>query len=130
MPVTWDELDKAVKRGDEKRLMFTPVQALKRIARLGDLFARVLTLQQVLPAAFTEALAAGPPPKLSRWPRNSKSKDKSVREYAAKRNHARTPEPPAQPVTACPSVCRRRRKRPRSCYRRRSRRAGRCVTAP
>jgi len=96
MPVTWEELAKAVKKGDKQRLFFGPSAAVKRIAKVGDLFAPVLTLRQQLPAAFTDALAAGPPPKLSAWPRNRKeTHDKSLREYAAKRDHTRTPEPAA-----------------------------------
>jgi len=96
MPITWEELTRAVKRREEKSLVFTPAAAVKRIRRVGDLFAPVLTLRQELPSAFTDALAAAPPPKLSRWPRNStKPKDKSLREYAAKRDHTRTPEPAA-----------------------------------
>jgi len=103
MPVTWDELAKAVKSKKPDGLYFKPDAAVKRIKRLGDLFAPVLKLQQTLPAAFTEALAAGPPPKLSSWPRNrnksGQDHDKSLREYAAKRDHTRTPEPAARPVT-------------------------------
>ncbi len=102
MPVTWQELGRAVKRNDADALFFRPDAAVKRIKRLGDLFAPVLKLKQNLPGAFTKALAAGPPPKLSSWPRNrSKSghdHDKSLREYAAKRDHKRTPEPAARPV--------------------------------
>ena len=102
MPITWPELARAVKRRDEKALFFTASAAVKRIKRVGDLFAPVLTLKQNLPATFTKALAAGPPPKLSSWPRNrSKSgqdHDKSLREYAAKRDHSKTPEPEARPV--------------------------------
>ena len=104
MPITWQELARAVKRRDEKALFFTAAAAVKRIKRLGDLFAPVLKLKQKLPATFTRALAAGPTPKLSSWPRNrSKSgqdHDKSLREYAAKRDHTRTPEPAARPVAA------------------------------
>src|SRR4030095_9926414 len=100
MPITWEELARAVKRRDEKALFFTAAAAMKRIKRVGDLFAPVLTLKQKLPATFTKALASGPPPKLSSWPRNrSKSgqdHDKSLREYAAKRDHSRTPEPAAR----------------------------------
>jgi bifunctional non-homologous end joining protein LigD len=102
MPVTWQELVRAVKRRDEKALFFTGAAAVKRIKKMGDLFAPVLTLKQKLPATFTKALASGPPPKLSSWRRNrSKSgqdHDKSLREYAAKRDHSRTPEPAAKPV--------------------------------
>jgi bifunctional non-homologous end joining protein LigD len=104
MPITWQELARAVKRCDEKALFFTAATAVKRIKRLGDLFAPVLKLKQKLPATFTKALAAGPPPRLSSWPRNrSKSgqdHDKSLREYAAKRDHTQTPEPAARPVAA------------------------------
>jgi bifunctional non-homologous end joining protein LigD len=98
MPVTWDELERAVKRKDAKALAFTPEAAVKRIGKVGDLFAPVLTLKQRLPTIFTKALAAGPPPKLSRWPRNTKRSDpapldKSIREYTAKRDLTGTPEP-------------------------------------
>ena len=101
MPVAWDELARAVKRGDEKRLFFTADAAMKRIQKIGDLFEPVLKLKQQLPPAFTKALAAGPVPKLSRWPRNTKSGssstgDKSLREYSAKRDLNRTPEPAAR----------------------------------
>jgi bifunctional non-homologous end joining protein LigD len=100
VPITWEELAKAVKRRKSDVLFFTPTAAVKRIKRLGDLFAPVLTLKQTLPSVFTEALAAGPPPKLSSWPRNrnksGRDHDKSLREYAPKRDHTRTPEPAAQ----------------------------------
>jgi bifunctional non-homologous end joining protein LigD len=96
MPVAWDELASAARRGKEDRLFFTPAQAVKRARKIGDLFAPVLELKQELPGAFTEALAAAPPPKLSAWPRNDqKSRDKTLREYTAKRHAARTPEPVA-----------------------------------
>jgi bifunctional non-homologous end joining protein LigD len=95
MPVSWEELARAVKRKDAKDLYFTPKAAMKRLKKIGDLFAPVLKLKQKLPAAFTKALASGPAPKLSRWPRNIKKseRDKSLREYRAKRDLTRTPEP-------------------------------------
>jgi bifunctional non-homologous end joining protein LigD len=96
MPITWKELQRALKRKDEAALFFAPAAVLKRIKKVGDLFAPVLTLKQQLPEAFTKALAAAPPPKLSRWPRNSKPSDKSLGEYTAKRDFAQTAEPAAQ----------------------------------
>jgi len=102
MPVAWDELARAVQRRDAKRLAFTAEAAVKRTGKLGDLFEPVLKLKQELPAAFTKALSAGPPPKLSRWPRNTKDSgksrpiDKTLREYTAKRDLTRTPEPAAR----------------------------------
>lgn len=59
MPVAWEELAKAVKTKKPEALFFKPDAAVKRIKRLGDLFAPVLKLRQTLPAAFTKALAAG-----------------------------------------------------------------------
>jgi bifunctional non-homologous end joining protein LigD len=94
MPVTWQELARAVKRADDKLLYFTPAAALKRVKRIGDLFEPVLTLKQALPHAFMEALAAGSPATPTRRPRkHTASRDKSLREYASKRDSARTPEP-------------------------------------
>jgi bifunctional non-homologous end joining protein LigD len=84
------------------KLFFTPDTAVTRIKKLGDLFAPVLKLRQSLPAAFTKALASGAPPKLSTWPRNrnksGRDHDRSLREYAAKRDHSKTPEPAAKPI--------------------------------
>ena len=94
MPVTWEELARAVKRGSDKDLFFTPAAAVKRIKRLGDLFEPVLSMKQEIPKAFTEAIAAGPKPRLLSWQRKrGRTEDKSIREYAAKRDLARTPEP-------------------------------------
>ncbi|MFL6568758.1 MAG: non-homologous end-joining DNA ligase, partial [Chthoniobacterales bacterium] len=97
MPLTWNELERAVKRKDEKRLMFRAEYAIKRISKEGDLFAPVLKLKQEVPAAFTKALAAGGPVKLSRWPRNEKPSTKprslDMRAYEAKRKFNETPEP-------------------------------------
>ena len=92
LPVTWAELKRAVQRKDAKALSFAPAAALKRIKKLGDLFAPVVRLKQQLPLAFTKALGSGPPRKLSSWPKN---RDKSLREYAAKRDFKRTAEPAA-----------------------------------
>lgn len=96
-PVTWAELTQAVKKKKPKSLFFTPAATLKRIKLKGDLFAPVLKLKQKIPAVFSKALAAGPAPKLSHWPtKRSTVKDKTLREYAAKRDHSQTPEPAAK----------------------------------
>jgi len=42
MPVTWKELERAVKKGDSQDLYFEPDRALERLERTGDLFADVL----------------------------------------------------------------------------------------
>ncbi len=77
MPVTWPELARLKKPAT---LDFSPDAALKRLKKLGDLFAPVLTLKQKLPKAFA-APAAAPSPKLA--------------EYGAKRDFTKTKEPTA-----------------------------------
>ncbi|HEX6753289.1 MAG TPA: non-homologous end-joining DNA ligase [Solirubrobacterales bacterium] len=48
-PVTWDELERAVERGDADSLVFEAADVLERVERHGDLFAPVLELKQKLP---------------------------------------------------------------------------------
>ena len=48
-PVTWQEVEMAVKNGDGSGLTFDSVAALYRVEKQGDLFAPVLTLKQRLP---------------------------------------------------------------------------------
>lgn len=48
-PVTWDEVERAVEKGDAGSLVFEAGDVLKRIEQHGDLFAPVLELQQKLP---------------------------------------------------------------------------------
>ena len=82
MPVTWAEL-KRLK--DPMKLFFTPEAALRRLKKLGDLFAPVLSMKQKLPAAFAsmrEDAAPAPRPDLSA--------------YEAKRDFTRTREPAAK----------------------------------
>jgi bifunctional non-homologous end joining protein LigD len=56
MPVTWDELERAIGRRNSGSLYWTPDAALKRLDKLGDLFQPILSRQQKLPAmTFTAA---------------------------------------------------------------------------
>jgi bifunctional non-homologous end joining protein LigD len=48
-PITWKEVETALKKRDAKALVFEAPQTLKRVEKLGDLFAPVLTLKQKLP---------------------------------------------------------------------------------
>jgi bifunctional non-homologous end joining protein LigD len=48
-PVKWEELDQALKKKDPSLLVFEADQVLKRVEKIGDLFAPVQTLQQRLP---------------------------------------------------------------------------------
>jgi bifunctional non-homologous end joining protein LigD len=49
-PVTWKEVEAAVKEKDANNLVFEARDVLKRVEKLGDLFAPVVTLKQKLPA--------------------------------------------------------------------------------
>jgi bifunctional non-homologous end joining protein LigD len=48
-PVTWEEVERALKKGDADSLVFETDDLLKRIEKHGDLFAPVLELKQELP---------------------------------------------------------------------------------
>ncbi len=58
LPVAWEELKAARKKGDAGRLFFEPDAALKRLETTGDLFAPVLTQQQRLPVDVGKALSS------------------------------------------------------------------------
>ncbi|MBV9643415.1 MAG: ATP-dependent DNA ligase, partial [Verrucomicrobia bacterium] len=49
-PVTWQEVETAVKSRDPSRLTFDSDTVLRRVEKQGDLFASVLTLKQRLPS--------------------------------------------------------------------------------
>jgi bifunctional non-homologous end joining protein LigD len=49
-PVTWDEVNIAMKRKNSKLLTFELDDVLKRVKKYGDLFAPVFKLKQKLPA--------------------------------------------------------------------------------
>lgn len=55
-PVTWTELERALKAKDGAALRFTPEQVLQRLEWQGDLFAPVLTLKQKLPPLRPESV--------------------------------------------------------------------------
>jgi len=48
-PVTWQEVENALKKKDSKLLTFTSDQVLPRVEKLGDLFEPIETLKQNLP---------------------------------------------------------------------------------
>jgi bifunctional non-homologous end joining protein LigD len=53
-PVTWNEVEKALKTEDPELLRFEAPDLLKRVKKHGDLFAPVLELKQKLPAGAPE----------------------------------------------------------------------------
>jgi len=48
-PVTWDEIEQALKKKDAERLVFEAKDVLARVEKMGDLFERVQKLKQKLP---------------------------------------------------------------------------------
>ena len=48
-PVTWDEVERALKKKDPTSLVFEASQVLDRVQKIGDLFNPVITLKQKLP---------------------------------------------------------------------------------
>jgi bifunctional non-homologous end joining protein LigD len=48
-PVTWDEVEAAVRAGDGGRLVFETAEVLERVAEHGDLMAPLLRVEQSLP---------------------------------------------------------------------------------
>jgi bifunctional non-homologous end joining protein LigD len=60
-PVTWQEVERALKKKDAKLLVFEAPQVLERVDKLGDLFEPVLKLKQKLPN-LTKLAAETPEP--------------------------------------------------------------------
>ncbi len=61
-PVTWDEVERALKKKDASLLVFEAPQVIERFEKMGDLHAPVLELKQRLPdlRGVTAAAAAEP----------------------------------------------------------------------
>ena len=59
-PVKWEEVEHMLKKKDPGLLVFEADQVLKRVEKMGDLFAPVLKLKQTLPK-LTANVGAGAP---------------------------------------------------------------------
>ncbi|MFZ0538049.1 MAG: non-homologous end-joining DNA ligase [Candidatus Sulfotelmatobacter sp.] len=57
-PVSWDEVEQALKKKDANRLVFEAPQTVARVEKMGDLFAPVLKLKQRLPDLKAVAASA------------------------------------------------------------------------
>jgi bifunctional non-homologous end joining protein LigD len=87
MPVSWDELRKAQKKNDVSLLFFDPEAALKRLAKLGDLFEPLLKLKQKLPQPFLD-LESSAQRSVTGTPLGA------LEAYRRKRDFSKTAEPP------------------------------------
>jgi bifunctional non-homologous end joining protein LigD len=86
VPVSWEELEKALAAKDRAALFFEPAAALERLKATGDLFAPVLKLKQQLPQAFLELMAGSREDPAAAAPK--------LDEYRRKRDFTKTSEPP------------------------------------
>ena len=63
-PVTWDEVERALKKKDASLLVFEAPQVVERFEKRGDLFAPVLELKQKLPELKAAAAIAKEPERI------------------------------------------------------------------
>jgi bifunctional non-homologous end joining protein LigD len=89
MPVTWDELERVLKRSKTEELYFEPKAALARLEKVGDLFADVLNLKQSLPADLAQVIEV-------ENKREGRMR-RDLREYSRKRDFSVTVEPAPTP---------------------------------
>jgi bifunctional non-homologous end joining protein LigD len=67
-PVTWEEVQKCLKKKDPQILVFESHQTLARVDKLGDLFEPVLTLKQKLPGASSKSAKVTKPKRVAGAP--------------------------------------------------------------
>ena len=58
-PVTWEEVERALKKKDANLLVFEAKQVVARVEKMGDLFAPVLELKQRLPRSQGGCVGSG-----------------------------------------------------------------------
>jgi len=64
-PVKWDEVEKCLKKGDAKLLVFESGEVLERVRKFGDLFEPVLKLKQKMPKVEALEKFSGEQPKVA-----------------------------------------------------------------
>jgi bifunctional non-homologous end joining protein LigD len=102
LPVTWEELKRALEKADPASLYMEADEVLKRIEKVGDLFEPLLELKQKIPAGYEKKLSKitlSKPLKTARettTKRSHKAKkgDTSIETYNLKRDFRKTQEPP------------------------------------
>ena len=92
-PVTWEEVEKCLKKKDPKLLVFESSQVLERVAKMGDIFAPVQTLKQRLPNV-TELGAESEPtskPRTRRSSANSQPKTETAKKAPGRKVRSSRP---------------------------------------
>src|SRR5438045_892852 len=87
-PVTWDEVERCLKKKDPGLLVFESKQTIARFEKMGDLFEPVLKLKQKLPdlkAAVPSATTEKKPIELAAQADNDHRPKKAARKPAAKK---------------------------------------------
>jgi bifunctional non-homologous end joining protein LigD len=86
-PVTWEEVEKCLAKGDPEMLVFTGDLVLKRAEKLGDLFEPVLKLKQKLPAldSLVQSDPESKQPSTAAKPKKNTSRKKSSLAAKAKK---------------------------------------------
>ena len=84
-PVTWEEVERALKKKDASLLVFEAPQTIARFEKKGDLFEALLSLRQKLPELkATGAQAAEPKPvEVAAQPQHDHPRGSSAREKTA-----------------------------------------------
>src|SRR6184192_1392577 len=71
-PVTWEEVEKCLRKKNANLLVFDSKQVLARVEKMGDIFSTVLTLKQHLPKVGELAAGADAKPQSARGVRTSR----------------------------------------------------------
>ena len=85
-PVSWEEVEKCLKKKDANLMVFDSKQVLARVEKMGDIFSPVLTLEQHLPNA-SELASGGDAKPRSR--RNTSTKRQAATKTGQGKNRAR-----------------------------------------
>jgi bifunctional non-homologous end joining protein LigD len=98
VPLSWDELERLLKKGDPEKFLIAPDEVLERVDRFGDIFAALNTLKQKIPADFIKKIdppRSKTPNKKGRTPGSAGT---TLKEYNRKRDFNQTAEPPGEVV--------------------------------
>ena len=90
-PVTWEEVEHMLKKKDATLLVFEAADVLKRVEKIGDLFAPLLTLKQKLPKSAADVGASAPSRPASKDRRSSSPPAKAGLEIAAQAETTKKP---------------------------------------